>query len=46
MNYGPSSGPRDHEGEKVAIKTLVEITKMYALTAAEIVGEQHLALSI
>jgi acetylornithine deacetylase/succinyl-diaminopimelate desuccinylase-like protein len=38
LNYGPSSGPRDHEGEKVAIQTLVEITKVYALTAAEICG--------
>ncbi|MBV9086955.1 MAG: M20/M25/M40 family metallo-hydrolase, partial [Acidobacteriaceae bacterium] len=38
VNYGPSSGPRDAEGEKVAIKTLVEITKIYALTAAEICG--------
>ena len=38
VNYGPSSGPRDHQGEKVAIKTLVEITKVYALTAAEICG--------
>jgi acetylornithine deacetylase len=40
VNYGPSSGPRDAEGEKVAIKTLVEITKIYALTAAEICGVQ------
>jgi acetylornithine deacetylase len=38
VNYGPSSGPRDREGEKVAIKTLVDITKIYALTAAEICG--------
>jgi acetylornithine deacetylase/succinyl-diaminopimelate desuccinylase-like protein len=38
VNYGPSSGPRDHEGEKVAIKTLLDITKVYALTAAEICG--------
>jgi len=38
VNYGPSSGPRDHEGEKVLIKTLVDITKVYALTAAEICG--------
>lgn len=38
VNYGPSSGPRDAEGEKVAIKTLVDITKVYALTAAEICG--------
>jgi acetylornithine deacetylase/succinyl-diaminopimelate desuccinylase-like protein len=38
VNYGPSSGPRDHEGEKVAIRTLVDITKVYALTAAEICG--------
>ena len=38
VNYGPSSGPRDAEGEKVRIKTLVEITKIYALTAAELCG--------
>jgi acetylornithine deacetylase/succinyl-diaminopimelate desuccinylase-like protein len=38
LNYGPSSGPRDHEGEKVATKTLVDITKVYALTAAELCG--------
>ena len=31
----PSSGPRDKEGEKVRIQTLVDITKIYALTAAE-----------
>jgi acetylornithine deacetylase/succinyl-diaminopimelate desuccinylase-like protein len=40
VNYGPSSGPRDSEGEKVSIKTLVDITKVYALTAAEICGVQ------
>ena len=38
VNYGPSSGPRDQEGEKVSIKTLVDITKVYALTAAEMCG--------
>jgi acetylornithine deacetylase len=38
VNYGPSSGPRDKEGEKVRIQTLVEITKIYALTAAELCG--------
>ena len=38
VNYGPSSGPRDAEGEKVDIKTLVDITKIYALTAAELCG--------
>lgn len=38
VNYGPSSGPRDQEGEKVRIQTLVDITKVYALTAAEICG--------
>jgi len=38
VNYGPSSGPRDAEGEKVKIQTLVEITKVYALTAARICG--------
>ena len=31
LNYGPSSGPRDAEGEKVAIETLVNTTKIYAL---------------
>jgi len=36
VNYGPSSGPRDAEGEKVRIKTLVDITRIYALTAAEL----------
>jgi acetylornithine deacetylase len=40
VNYGPSSGPRDKEGEKVRIQTLVEITKIYALTAAELCGVQ------
>jgi len=40
VNYGPSSGPRDKEGEKVSIKTLVDITKIYALTAAELCGVQ------
>jgi acetylornithine deacetylase len=39
-NYGPSSGPRDKEGEKVKIQTLVDITKIYALTAAELCGVQ------
>jgi acetylornithine deacetylase len=38
INYGPSSGPRDAEGEKVAIRTLVDITKIYALIIAEICG--------
>jgi acetylornithine deacetylase len=41
VNYGPSSGPRDKEGEKVKIQTLVEITKVYALTAAELCGVQE-----
>src|ERR1700737_3958210 len=36
LNYGPSSGPRDTEGEKVAIETLVNTTKVYALAAADI----------
>ena len=40
VNYGPSSGPRDAEGEKVHIKTLVDITKIYALIAAELCGAQ------
>ena len=38
LNYGPSSGPRDAEGEKVAIETLVNTAKVYALAAAEICG--------
>ncbi len=38
VNYGPSSGPRDAEGEKVAIQTLVDITKVYALAVLEICG--------
>jgi len=38
VNYGPSSGPRDKEGEKVKIQTLVDITKIYALTAADLCG--------
>ena len=41
VNYGPSSGPRDAEGEKVRVKTLVDVTKIYALTAAEICGVQQ-----
>lgn len=40
VNYGPSSGPRDKEGEKVSIKTLVDVTRIYALTAAELCGVQ------
>ena len=40
VNYGPSSGPRDKEGEKVSIQTLVDITKIHALTAAELCGVQ------
>ncbi|HXL22300.1 MAG TPA: M20/M25/M40 family metallo-hydrolase [Candidatus Dormibacteraeota bacterium] len=36
VNYGPSSGPRDVQGEKVRIQTLVDITKIYALTAAQL----------
>jgi acetylornithine deacetylase/succinyl-diaminopimelate desuccinylase-like protein len=38
LNYGPSSGPRDAQGEKVAVETLVNTTKVYALAAAEICG--------
>jgi acetylornithine deacetylase/succinyl-diaminopimelate desuccinylase-like protein len=38
LNYGPSSGPRDTEGEKVAVETLVNTAKVYALAAAEICG--------
>lgn len=36
VNYGPSSGPRDAQGEKVAIDTLVNITQVYALTIADL----------
>lgn len=38
VNYGPSSGPRDAEGEKVRIQTLVDVTKIYALAAAQLCG--------
>jgi acetylornithine deacetylase len=38
LNYGPSSGPRDAEGEKVAIETLLNTTRVYALAIAEICG--------
>jgi acetylornithine deacetylase len=38
LNYGPSSGPRDAEGEKVAIETLLNTTKVYALAVADICG--------
>jgi len=38
VNYGPSSGPRDREGEKVRIQTLVDMTRIYALTAADLCG--------
>jgi len=38
VNYGPSSGPRDAQGEKLRIKTLVEMTKIYALIAADLCG--------
>jgi len=38
VNYGPSSGPRDAQGEKLRIKTLVEMTKIYALAAADLCG--------
>ena len=38
VNYGPSSGPRDAQGEKVRIKTLVDVTKIYALTIVELCG--------
>lgn len=36
LNYGPSSGERDQDGEKVAIRTLVNVTKVYTLAAAAI----------
>ncbi len=38
VNYGPSSGPRDAQGEKVRIKTLVDIAKTYALLIADLCG--------
>lgn len=38
VNYGPSSGPRDAQGEKVRTQTLVDVTKVYALTIAELCG--------
>ena len=41
VNYGPSSGPRDEEGEKVTIETLVNMTRIYALIAARICGVEE-----
>jgi acetylornithine deacetylase/succinyl-diaminopimelate desuccinylase-like protein len=38
LNYGPSSGPRDAEGEKVAVETLLNTTRIYALAVAEVCG--------
>jgi acetylornithine deacetylase len=38
LNYGPSSGPRDAQGEKVSIETLLNTTRVYALAVAEICG--------
>ena len=38
VNYGPSSGVRKADGEKVPLKVLVDITKVYALTIAQICG--------
>jgi acetylornithine deacetylase len=38
LNYGPSSGPRDADGEKVEIETLLNTTRVYALAVAEICG--------
>ena len=43
VNYGPSSGPRDAEGEKVAVETFVNITKIYALADRRNLRRQHLA---
>ena len=41
VNYGPSSGPRDEQGEKVAIETLLTMTRIYALIAARICGVEE-----
>lgn len=38
VNYGPSSGARKADGEKVSIEILVQTTKVYALTIAQICG--------
>ena len=46
VNYGPRSGPRDAEGEKVAVETFVNITKIYALAIAEICGSSHVARNL
>lgn len=39
LNYGPSSGPRDEQGEKVAIEVLVAISTIYALAIVDLCGE-------
>lgn len=38
VNYGPSSGVRKADGEKVAIPVLVRTTQVYALVIAELCG--------
>ena len=38
VNYGPSSGLRGDQGEMMEIKTLMNMTKIYALTVADICG--------
>ncbi len=40
INYGPSSGLRKADGEKVAIDTLLNVTRVYALVAAAICGAE------
>ena len=40
VNYGPSSGPRGKDGEKVPVSTLVDMTRVYALIIADICGAQ------
>ena len=39
INYGPSSGLRKADGEKVTIETMVNITKVYALAISRILGD-------
>lgn len=38
VNYGPSSGLRGDDGELMEIETLVNMSKIYALAAADICG--------
>ena len=41
VNYGPSSGVRKSDGEKVPIEVMLNTTRVYALTIAQICGVEE-----